>query len=308
MKHTGRFFLFDFFLIIMLLTILFSCSKKTAKPAADIEAAAGFKMVSDIQTTAGKKTETVRENFIDDYWSPTIEMAGLPDSLRDKILAYLVQGPDFAMELVTLLDLDPGLTLLVDKQHSLERDYVPADLVELKAGQYRVSRAGLMLRQPAAESLAAMAAAARLDGVVLEAASTYRSYDYQEEVYNRNIRELGQQQADRESAKPGKSQHQLGLAVDFYPIDDAFAQTPASAWLQKNAAQFGWSLSFPQNLEEVTGYRWESWHYRYLGPELADFVNKYFDGIQQYAMQFINAWKLQSGGTVNQAALNIRQP
>ncbi|MCL2478328.1 MAG: M15 family metallopeptidase, partial [Treponema sp.] len=145
----------------------------------------------------------------------------------------------------------------------------------------------------AADSLQVMAAAARSDGVILEAASAFRSYDYQAEVYSRNVRELGQQAADRESAKPGYSQHQLGLVVDFYPIDDSFAQTAASLWLQKNAAQFGWSLSFPEGLEDITGYRQESWHYRYVGTEAANFINKYFNGIQQYALVFIDTWKNQ---------------
>jgi len=101
---------------------------------------------------------------------------------------------------------------------------------------------------------------------------------------------MGQQAADRESARPGHSQHQLGLVVDFYPIDDSFSASPASAWLQKNAALFGWSLSFPEGYEDLTGYRWESWHYRYLGQDLTAFTDKYFDGIQQYALQFILAW------------------
>jgi D-alanyl-D-alanine carboxypeptidase len=110
------------------------------------------------------------------------------------------------------------------------------------------------------------------------------------QVYNREVREYGQEAADRESARPGTSQHQTGLVVDFAPIGDEFAKTAASAWLVKNAARFGWSLSFPDGYEQVTGYRWESWHYRYVGKELADFINRYFDGIQQYALQFILSW------------------
>jgi D-alanyl-D-alanine carboxypeptidase len=61
-----------------------------------------------------------------------------------------------------------------------------------------------------------------------------------------------------------------------------------------NAGSFGWSLSFPQDMEAVTGYRWESWHYRYTGRDLAAFINTYFDGIQQYALQFIQAWGKKS--------------
>ena len=194
------------------------------------------------------------------------------------------------MELISLMECDPYLYKLVDKQHALGENYYPLDLVELNNGSYRVSRQGLMLREAAALSLETMAQAARAEGVTLTAASTFRSYDYQADVYSRNVRELGVEAADRESARPGYSQHQLGLVVDFYPIDDDFYNTPASAWLEKNAARFGWSLSFPDGYEHITGYRWESWHYRYLGPELAAFTEKYFDGIQQYALMYIDEW------------------
>jgi D-alanyl-D-alanine carboxypeptidase len=61
--------------------------------------------------------------------------------------------------------------------------------------------------------------------------------------------------------------------------------------MRDNAARFGWSLSFPEGYEDVNGYDWESWHYRYVGPELAAFIDAYFGGIQQYALQFIHEWE-----------------
>jgi len=139
-----------------------------------------------------------------------------------------------------------------------------------------------------------MAAAAAAEGITLTVGSTYRSAAYQAEVYAREVATYGQEAADRESAQPGKSQHQLGLAVDFAPIDDAFAGTPASKWLLENAGRFGWSLSYPDGYEEITGYRWESWHYRYVGRDLAVFIDTYFEGIQQYALGFIKAWQDQA--------------
>jgi D-alanyl-D-alanine carboxypeptidase len=108
------------------------------------------------------------------------------------------------------------------------------------------------------------------------------------QVYERNVKEMGQQAADRESARPGHSQHQLGLVIDFGSITDAFARTPEGIWLSVNASRFGWSLSYPEGYEDVTGYRWESWHYRYVGRELAEFIDNYFNGIQQYALRFIH--------------------
>jgi D-alanyl-D-alanine carboxypeptidase len=234
--------------------------------------------------------ETEREAFIGDFWQYAFGEAGLPRHLADKVALAAEEGPDFVMELLAIMEQDPFLYVLVDKEHALPASYVPADLKSLSNGVYKVTRDGLTLREAAAAGLEEMALAARVEGVNFTVGSAYRSYDYQVEVYNRVVQEMGEEAADRESARPGYSQHQTGLALDFYPIDDSFAKTVASGWLKKNAARFGWSISFPDGYEAVTGYRWESWHYRYVGKDLALFIDKYFDGIQQYALQFIHAW------------------
>jgi D-alanyl-D-alanine carboxypeptidase len=188
---------------------------------------------------------------------------------------------------------DPHLWELIDKKHTLNPiKYVPDDLVELsRNGAFAVGRNGMLLRMPAAAALQEMSLAAREDGVTLLASSAYRSYDYQVEVYERNVRQNGQAQADRESARPGYSQHQSGLVIDFGSITDDFAKTAAGKWILTNAPVYGWSISFPDGYEEVTGYRWESWHYRYVGKPLARFIGTWFAGIQQYGLQFIYAWE-----------------
>ena len=269
--------------VFFIFTLLFSCSRppQAPSPAAN----------SIMETTVSNESGTLeREAFIENFWTETFFSAELPEILKENIIYHLTQGPDFVMELLNILEGDPYLYILVDKKHSLGPNYAPLDLVELTEGFYRVTRQGHTLRRAAVESLEAMAAAARNDGVTLIAASAYRSYDYQEGVYTRLVGQMGRLEADRVSAAPGHSQHQLGLVLDFFPIDDSFASTAASAWLERNAVRFGWSLSYPDNYEDITGYRWESWHYRYLGRDLAAFTEKYFNGIQQYALQFIQSW------------------
>jgi D-alanyl-D-alanine carboxypeptidase len=218
--------------------------------------------------------------------------AKIPPELSRSVETAAAANPAFILDLLSCLEEDPLLRRLVDKGHPLPPSYEPAGLVELEsAGHYQTSRRGLLLRQDAEEALEEMAAAALAEGIVLTVSSAYRSSAYQEEVYARNVREMGRETADRESARPGYSQHQTGLAVDFGSIDDRFAQTRAGRWLLSNGNRFGWSLSFPEGYEAVTGYRWESWHYRYLGRDLAAFTAAYFGGIQQYALQFIHAWE-----------------
>lgn len=187
---------------------------------------------------------------------------------------------------------DLPLLYLIDKEHSVGRGYVPKELVPLDGkGSCTVSRNGLSLRSEAAAALERMAQAARKDGVTLMASSTYRSYDYQKTVYEKWVRLDGQEEADRESARPGTSQHQLGCAVDFGSITDDFADTAMGKWVYAHAADWGWSLSFPRGYEDVTGYRWECWHFRYIGREACRLQDEWFCGVQQYMMEFIDIYR-----------------
>jgi D-alanyl-D-alanine carboxypeptidase len=233
------------------------------------------------------------EMVFNDFLSRILAQAEIPPELGDRIQGMSAESPAFILDLLTCLNDESALRSLVDKQHALPAGYEPGDLVPLTGtgASYRVSRDGLLLRKAAAAALEEMAAAAKADGVTLVASSTYRSYDYQVEVYGRIVAEMGQAAADRESARPGHSQHQTGLVVDFGSIDDSFAETAAGRWILANASRFGWSISFPDGYEALTGYRWECWHYRYVGRDLAAFIDNYFGGIQQYALQFIYEWE-----------------
>jgi D-alanyl-D-alanine carboxypeptidase len=288
-----------------LLLLLFSCSKTPEQEEGDLaEAIARLsaeapsaeepsaeapsaKAPSAKEPASGDSAETGLEEKL----RRVLERAEIPGEMARSILSTALDGPSFILDLLSCFDGDPFLYMLVDKQHPLPDKYEPGDLVVLGGGSYQVSRRDLMLRRAAADSLEEMAAAAKARGLTLIASSAYRSYDYQAEVYARNVRESGQETADRESARPGHSQHQTGLAVDFGSITDAFAETGAGRWLLANAGAFGWSLSFPDGYENVTGYRWESWHYRYVGRDLTAFISAYFGGIQQYALRFIHEWE-----------------
>jgi D-alanyl-D-alanine carboxypeptidase len=231
------------------------------------------------------------ELIFDEFLRRILENAEIPPEVIRETASLAAEGPAFILDLLAAVEGDPYLRLLVDKKTPLPSGYEPEDLTELGGGSYLAGRSGLLLRRAAADALEEMAAAAAAEGITLTVSSAYRSFTYQKEVYARNVRQMGQEAADRESARPGYSQHQTGLAADFGSIDDSFAQTDAGRWILVNAGRFGWSLSFPQGYEEHTGYRWESWHYRYVGRELAHFIDTYFGGIQQYTLQFLRAWE-----------------
>ncbi len=249
-------------------------------------------MMVFVSLSASCKTEEEKklESLFTDGKFPFTNILGEAPEIADFILK---NKEAFLLDLNYVLQNDKDdLFTLADKTHFLAQDYKPADVLPLeKNDDYVFYRDDLSLRVPAEISLREMARGAKQDGITLVVSSTFRSYDYQKIVYERNVKQMGQEAADRESARPGTSQHQLGTAVDFGSITDEFAQTKAGKWLNSNAMKYGWSLSFPQGYEPVTGYRWECWHYRYIGIPACAFQEKWFKNVQQYMMEFIYAWK-----------------
>lgn len=107
-------------------------------------------------------------------------------------------------------------------------------------------------------------------GASLTVVSPYRSYSTQVATYNGWVSRLGKEQADRQSARPGYSEHETGLAVDIdTAISQSFGATPAGRWLATNMHKYGFVLRYPDGFEPVTGYEYEPWHFRYVGVALA---------------------------------------
>ena len=187
---------------------------------------------------------------------------------------------------------DISLLYLIDKTHKIGKNYEPKGLVKLvKNNDYIINKNNLSLRPVAADALRVMAQAAKKDGVTLDVSSTYRSYQYQNDLFNYWVSVDGLEEAERESARPGTSQHQLGVAIDFGSISDAYDKTDSGQWMYKHASEYGWSLSFPKGYEKVTGFKWECWHFRYIGKKAAAFQKKYFNNVQQFMIEFVDAWK-----------------
>ena len=165
--------------------------------------------------------------------------------------------------------------VLVDGSHRLPFDYVPEDLVSLPGNDVpTLGGRELLLRREAAERLGALVSAAAADSEELVVASAFRSYEDQRLTYGR-LKSIYGAGANSMSAPPGHSQHQLGTAVDFtnaaaaYQVKRRFGYTSASWWLQHHATEHGFVLAYPPGGAE-SGYRWEPWHYRYVGVENAE--------------------------------------
>ena len=162
-----------------------------------------------------------------------------------------------------------SLMRLVNRNNTLSSDYIPEELVlsEIDFISYIETR---YLAESTAKAAKAMFEAAEKDGITLLGASGYRSYEIQENLYNSRVVTEGQEEADRYTAKPGQSEHQTGLALDilsedYQDMDDNFDSTEAYAWLKENCYKYGFILRYPQGKENITGFLYEPWHYRYIG-------------------------------------------
>lgn len=158
-----------------------------------------------------------------------------------------------------------SLRCLVNKMRPFaQKDWAPSDLVDFE---------GQQLRAEAAQAARTMMDAAKAEGVTLTVSSAYRSYAVQQQTYQHWVSVNGQKVADQLSARPGYSEHQTGLAIDFSSpegcrLEECYEDTRAGRWLAKNAQNYGFILRFPKGQQAVTGYLFEPWHYRYLGKDL----------------------------------------
>lgn len=209
---------------------------------------------------------------------------------KERYLNYKISNEDMPwMEIITFINLDLDydfysyskiitdpytLTVLVNKHNQLQGDYVPSDLEEINTA---FSLEGLKLRHAAREPFEEMCISAYKEGIVLTAISTYRSYTYQEKVYlSKKTPDMAMEdyqiERDRVSARAGHSEHQTGLAVDINDLEETFEHTPEGIWLARNSYRFGFILRYPKGKESITGYNYEPWHFRYVGPDLAEAI------------------------------------
>ncbi len=162
------------------------------------------------------------------------------------------------------------LLALVSK-HTTLGQYEADDLVNIPTSM--TGGRNRRIRELVFPDLLEMIEAAAEDGVTLTVVSAYRSYESQENIFSRYAEQHGEEAANRFSARPGQSEHQLGTTVDFgdtpHDWSAQFADTPAGQWLRQNAHYFGFAMSYPRDKEHITGYIFEPWHYRYIGREAA---------------------------------------
>ena len=102
--------------------------------------------------------------------------------------------------------------------------------------------------------------------------SSYRDYNSQKEIWESRKDLYGTRKADEYAARPGYSEHQTGYAIDvsdYYDVNDEFGKTDSFLWMKENCYKYGFILRYPEDKEDITGYSYEPWHYRYVGKDAA---------------------------------------
>ena len=218
----------------------------------------------------------------------SIVVSQLPENMQGGILDNM---DDFKADLAGVLEEESRFFIIADKSHLLSADYDPGELVSLDGKGIKVNKKGMKLEKVTFEALKKMLDDSSREGLFLMVSSAYRDYKYQVGLYNYYISKYGKEKTDTFSAPPGASQHQLGTVVDFNDVENTFAGTKEEKWLTDNAWKYGFSLSFPKGYEDVTGYSWESWHFRYVTKAGAAFQKKYFNNIQHYMLLFLDSYR-----------------
>lgn len=246
--------------------------------SASEESAATVQQTDGEQTTGGPSQEPTSRITTE---IPQVE-ASLPESQdADQAESATSPGeatasddatstPDADESVPDDLDSPDSITVIVNKLRALPADYTPDDLVELSSDFTEGSQ---QLRQEAAEEAEAMFAAAQEDNIALQAISSFRSYDYQQELYDSYLEQYGDGHTNGMSARPGHSEHQTGLALDVdsadgeHTLQTSFGQTEAGQWLADHAHEHGFVIRYPDGAQDITGFQYEPWHLRYFGEQ-----------------------------------------
>lgn len=169
-----------------------------------------------------------------------------------------------------------SIPVLVNKQYSLPESYKPTDLIYPKVDfifEDKIEKR--MMRKEAGKALEKMFQAAEKENMHLAGVSAYRSHQTQISIFSNYVAKDGEEMAKTYSALPGTSEHETGLSIDVTTHDgacaaqDCFGDSDESAWLAKNAHDYGFIIRYPKGKEDITGYKYEPWHIRYVGVDVA---------------------------------------
>ncbi|MCK4259448.1 MAG: M15 family metallopeptidase [Halanaerobiales bacterium] len=186
----------------------------------------------------------------------------------------------------------PNITdilLLANKEHHLPSDYKPTDLVQPNIPfLFKEDLPKKLMRKEAALALEELFNSAKKDTIKLFGVSGYRSYYRQKQIFDYKAQRLGEEVANKTVAYPGQSEHQTGLAMDVsnqkmgFKLHQSFGNTREGIWIANNAPKFGFIIRYPKGKEHITGYKYEPWHLRYVGIQVAQEIAQKGITLEEY--------------------------
>ncbi len=223
-------------------------------------------------------------NYLEKFYERYVAYKELhPEYSDDTIITYVNIGLDheFYTEMEDV-DMTDGILVICNKYHILKKDFVP-DLVSLSG------YGGGQMQREAAKYFKMMVDAAKKDNIKIYNVSGYRSYSTQNTLYTNYSKRDGKAKADTYSARPGSSEHQTGLASDINTASSSahFEKTKEYKWLINNSYKYGFILRYPEGKTFITGYKYEPWHYRYVGTEIANIIHEKDITYEEYYATYI---------------------
>ena len=210
-------------------------------------------------------------------------------NLNDVIAIINVGANDNWYSNTKKTDVKKDHLLLTNKFYYLDNTYNSDNMVNVsKKYSYGENQ---MLTSETYNAFIEMFNAAKKEDLTLIINSSYRSYEDQEEIYNDLKNSKGEEYADKIAAKPGHSEHQTGMSIDIQTYGSTaatFEEYEEFNWLKQNAHKYGFILRYPKDKEFLTGYEYESWHYRYVGTEAATYIYENNITFDEYYAYFIN--------------------
>lgn len=210
-----------------------------------------------------------------------------PNYTYDQIVIYVEIGLDyeFYTNIKTIEDYT-SVTTLINKYNQLPKDAKFTNLVTLKKPYSNTGKR--KVRSEMYEPLKKMINAAKKEGLKLTVISAFRDYSTQKYLFNNSKKKNGLDYALVYSAKPGHSEHQLGLAIDFNTTQEKFKKSKEYKWLKENSYKYGFVERYPKNKVFITGYAYEPWHYRYLGIDIATKMFEENITFEEYLVKYKN--------------------
>ena len=270
MKKIFMYVLFTFIIIVVLSLIMFD--KNNSKDE--------FNIKLDKLDNIDRKISYFKYKNIDRY----IDYKEKNPNLSNKdIITRVNIGLDYPFYTNTKVSNHLNkIDILVNKYIYLPSEYIPDNLEEID---------NKLLVSDAKNSFIDLREDIKKENLNIRIISAYRSYSYQENLYNGYKDKDGEKEADTYSARPGFSEHQTGLVIDIDNTKlsyEEFEKTKEYNWMINNSYKYGFILRYPKGKEDITGYNYESWHYRYVGKKIAKYIHDHDITLDEYYIRFID--------------------